>query len=150
VAGADFRGGYLHDVIWGVAHARQEAKFGRRALHIIPDHRPNFYVLPRMCPWSIPLAKMGHFQASSGCFRLQIWQAIPPLPRGWLLGFCNQHHRAHQASQVHNFLRLGLVRALIPCQNAPRMPQLLSPTCAAYMMATGPAGDGARLVQPSV
>jgi hypothetical protein len=76
--------------------ARQEAKFGRRALHIIPDHRPNFYVLPRMCPLSapvpIPLAKMGHFQAISGCFHLHIWQAIPPVSRGWLLGFCNPHH----------------------------------------------------------
>jgi hypothetical protein len=61
--GGRFWGGYLHDVIWGVAQPWQDAKFGRRVLHIIPDHRAIFHVLPRLGHWPTAVAKMGHFQA---------------------------------------------------------------------------------------
>jgi hypothetical protein len=61
--GTNFLGGYLHDVIWRVAHSWPDTKFGRLVLHITLYRSPNFWVRPRVRTWPTAVAKMGHFQA---------------------------------------------------------------------------------------
>jgi hypothetical protein len=63
---------------------------------------------------------------------------------------CNQHHKTQLASQVHHVLQMGAGLGPDFKAGRPQIPQLSSPTCAAYLMATGQAVDGVTLAQPSV